>query len=101
MIEQIKNSDIEAKKVANLPSHPNAPKAMGGGGFTAQALKERHDALALLAIEKLKELISALTAAPGEGSIADEILTAKTDNEGNPYTLSQLFTHIIDGTLAT
>ena len=101
MIEQIKNSDIEAKKVANLPSHPNAPKAMGGGGFTAQELKERYDALALLAIEKLNELISRLTRTLGEGNLADEILTEISGQDGELYTVSQVFSHITDGTLAT
>ena len=100
-ITPISQNEINQSKVASLPARPNASTAFGGAGYSSAQLKEDFDRLPLLAIGKLNELLSALSKAPGEGSLADEIMTAKTDNEGNPYTLSELFLHIIDGTLAT
>ena len=100
-ITPISQNEINQSKVASLPARPNASTAFGGAGYSSAQLKEAFDRLPMLAISKLNELLSALSKAPGEGSLADEILTAKTDNEGNPYTLSELFSHIIDGTLAT
>ena len=100
-ITPISQNEINQNKVASLPARPNSSTAFGGAGYSSMQLREAFDKLPLLAVRKLNELLEALSKAPGEGSLADEIKTAKCDPQGTPYTLSQLFTHIIDGTLAS
>lgn len=100
-ITPISQNEINQSKVASLPARPNSSTAFGGAGYSSMQLREAFDKLPLLAVRKLNELLEALSKAPGEGSLADEIKTAKCDPQGTPYTLSQLFTHIIDGTLAS
>ena len=100
-ITPISQNEINQNKIASLPARPNASTAFGGAGYSSMQLREAFDKLPLLAVRKLNELLEALSKAPGQGSLADEIKTAKCDPQGTPYTLSQLFTHITDGTLAS
>ncbi len=54
---KITNSEIDALKVASLPTRPTAPTAFGGKGYTATEMKEAFDKLPLRIIEEFNSLI--------------------------------------------
>ena len=60
MIENIQNTQIERAKMASVATRPNSTGLYGTTAMTPAQLKERMDALALLAVEKVNELINYL-----------------------------------------
>ena len=69
IIEKISQTEINEAKVANLPTRPNSTGLYKSTTTTPQKLKEHMDALPMLAIEKLNELIELFD----EATIADYI----------------------------
>lgn len=57
MIEIIQNTQIERAKMASVATRPNSTGLYGMTAMTPAQLKERMDALPLLAVEKVNELI--------------------------------------------
>ena len=60
MIDVIKNADIKQVKMSVVPTRPNSESLYGTSAMTADQLKKRMDALALLAVEKVNALINYL-----------------------------------------
>jgi gas vesicle protein len=58
MIENIQNTQIERAKMASVATRPNSTGLYGTTAMTSAQLKERMDALPLLAVEKVNELIN-------------------------------------------
>lgn len=54
---KISDTEIDALKVASLPTRPTAPTAFGGKGYTATEMKEAFDKLPLKIIEEFNALI--------------------------------------------
>ncbi len=54
---KITESEIEALKVASLPTRPTAPTSFGGKGYTATEMKEAFDKLPLKIIDSFNGLI--------------------------------------------
>lgn len=57
MIENIQNAQIERAKMASVATRPNSTGLYGTTAMTPAQLKERMDALPLLAVKKVNELI--------------------------------------------
>lgn len=93
MIEKIKETEINAGKIANLPTRPNSEGAYGSKKFTAEELKARYDVLPLLAITKINEIVDGMRAG---GSVAK---TMKFEHNGTTFTLQDVFEAIFNGTL--
>ena len=88
MIEKIKDSEIKEKSVSTLPTRPNSQGLYGETKLTPQMLKERMDALPLLALEKINEIINGMGA---DGAVAK---TIKFKNGEDEYSLAELFAMI-------
>ncbi len=91
MIEIIKNTDINASKMANVPTRPNSNGQYGSTAFTPELLKERIDALPMLAILKINEIIE------GMGVGGDIAKTIRFKQGDSTYTLQELFDSIFKG----
>ncbi len=87
--EKITDGEIADKKVASLPTRPNAPAALGGVGYTATEMKEAFDKLPLLIIERLNSLIDDIN----EGEISDSLKTGISEE----HTLSDMLLDIRNG----
>ena len=92
MIEKIKDSEIKEKSMSTLPTRPNSNGLYGETKLTPQMLKERMDALALLAIDKINELICGMQVG---GDVAKTI-RFKNGEEGVEYSLEELFSMIFE-----
>jgi hypothetical protein len=88
MIEKIKQTEIDSKKISNLPTRPNSAGLYGDKPFSANDLKGRMDALSLLAIDKLNEIIEGMAAG---GEVAK---TIKFKHDEVEYSLAELFAMI-------
>lgn len=55
--KKITDSEIEALKIASLPTRPTAPTSFGGRGYTATEMKEAFDKLPLRIAEGFNSLI--------------------------------------------
>ena len=55
---KILDSEIDALKVASLPTRPTAPTAFGGSGYTASEMKAAFDRLPLRIIEGFNSLLT-------------------------------------------
>jgi hypothetical protein len=97
MIKEITQKEINERKVANLPTRPNNPRLYGGERLSPEQLKERFDALSLLAINRLNSLITMIN----DGKIADEIpvLTIGEGDDARTFTISELAEKVVDGSL--
>jgi hypothetical protein len=97
MIKEITPKEINERKVANLPTRPNNPRLYGGERLSPEQLKERFDALSLLAINRLNTLIAMIN----DGKIADEIpvLTIGEGDDSRTFTISELADKVVDGSL--
>ncbi|MBO5788889.1 MAG: hypothetical protein J6R42_02970 [Clostridia bacterium] len=98
MIKKISQSEINQNKVASLPTRPNASTAFGGAGYSSAELRAAFDRLPLLIAARLNELIDS-TSKAGENGLSAFMPTGLGKNEN--ATLSDMFTHIKDGTFAT
>lgn len=94
MIEIIKETDINARRVANLPTRPNSEGSYGTQKLTSAQLKAKMDALPLLAIEKINEIINSM------GVGGDFAKTLKFQSGGTVYTLQELVDGIFNGDLS-
>lgn len=88
MIEKIKDSEIKEKSVSTLPTRPNSQGLYREQKMTPQMLKERMDALPLLALEKINEIINGMEA---DGAVAKTIKFKHGEDE---YSLAELFSMI-------
>lgn len=88
MINKIEQTEINSKKISNLPTRPNSTGLYGDKPLSSKDLKERMDALSLLAISKLNEIIEGMAAG---GDVAETIKFKHSDNE---YSLAELFSMI-------
>jgi hypothetical protein len=97
MIKEITPKEINERKVANLPTRPNNPRLYGGERLSPEQLKERFDALSLLAINRLNTLIAMIN----DGKISKEIpvLMIGEGDEAQTLTISELAEKVVDGTL--
>ncbi len=93
---KITDGELEAARVASLPTRPTAPTAFGGRGYTATEMKEAFDKLPLLLTERYNLLIDDALAL-GEGSLADSMPTGLSEE----HTLADLFSDIGNGNLAS
>ena len=93
--KKIFSSELDAYKVASLPTRPNARRDFGGGGYSADEVKAAFDRLPLYLNSRINDLVDDILAT-GEDSLAAAIPTGL--DEG--HTLSTLFTDISDGSLA-
>ena len=96
MIKKIKESDIKEKSMSGLPTRPNSVGLYGEKKMTPQDLKDRMDALPLLAIDVLNGLIDKIN----EGSITEDIPVLTTGEDEQVLTLSDVFTKMLNGELA-
>jgi hypothetical protein len=55
--KKIQSSDIEHILISSLPTHPTAPRSLGGRGYSASEMKEAFDKLPLYIIEHYNALI--------------------------------------------
>ena len=94
--KKILNSDIEHILISSLPSHPTAPRAFGGRGYSATEMKEAFDKLPLYIIEEHNKLISDIKDF-SENSLAAAIPTGIKEE----HSLHDLFEDINSGELAT
>jgi hypothetical protein len=88
MINKIEQTEIDSRKVSNIPTRPNSTGLYGDKPLSSKDLKERVDALSLLAISKLNEIIEGMAAG---GEVAKTMKFKHGDNE---YSLSELFSMI-------
>ena len=95
MIQKIKQSQIEKAKVANLPTRPNRPSLYNTEYLSPDKLKARFDALPLLSVNLINELIDLIN----NGKIGDEvpILTVGDGEEKQTLTIADLAKKITDG----
>ncbi len=95
MIQKIKQSQIERAKVANLPTRPSRPSLYNAEFSSPDKLKARFDALPLLSVNRLNELIDLIN----NGKIGDEvpILTVGDGEEKQTFTIADLAKKITDG----
>ena len=94
MIENIKETDINAKKMSAVATRPNSTGLYGTKALTANELKAKMDALPLLAIEKINEIINAM------GVDGDFAKTLKFQSGDTVYTLQELVDGIFNGDLS-
>ena len=94
MIEIIKETDINARKVSNMATRPNSAGLYGTKKLTPAELKAKMDALPLLAIRKINEIINAM------GVGGDFAKTLKFQNGDTVYTLQELVDGIFNGDLS-
>lgn len=93
--KKILNSDIEHILISSLPSHPTAPRAFGGRGYSATEMKEAFDKLPLHIVEEYNKLISDIQNF-GEDSLASAIPTGIKGG----HSLYNLFEDVKSGELA-
>lgn len=93
--KKILNSDIEHILISSLPSHPTAPRAFGGRGYSATEMKEAFDKLPLHIVAEYNKLISDVQNF-GEDSLAAAIPTGIKDG----HNLHNLFEDVRSGELA-
>ena len=93
--KKIYNSDIEHIMISSLPSHPTAPRSLGGRGYCASEMKEAFDKLPLHIIEHYNALIDDVTSF-GETSLASAIPSGIKDG----HTLHNVFEDIKSGEIA-
>lgn len=92
-VQKIKDSEIDERLIANLPTRPNAPTALGGKGYSAADLKAAFDSLPTLIAARYNELIDDLTNEDG----SEAIRGAYTGVEGE--TVGMLLDGMKDGTI--
>lgn len=92
MIEKIKDSEIKEKSMSSVSTRPNSTGLYREQKMTPSELKERMDALALLAIDKINELICGMQVG---GDVAKTI-RFKNGEEGVEYSLEELFSMIFE-----
>lgn len=95
MVSKILKEDIEALKVASLPTRPTAPSSFGGRGYSAAEMKAAFDKLPLFIVEKFNLLIDAINGC-GSESVTESIPTGIYDG----HTLSQLLRDVKNGSFA-
>ncbi|MBR4295756.1 MAG: hypothetical protein IKT56_02820 [Clostridia bacterium] len=88
MIEKIKQTKIDSNKISNLPTRPNSKGLYRDQTYSAQELKARLEALSILAIDKLNEIIDGMAAG---GAVAKTMKFKHVDKE---YSLAELFSMI-------
>ena len=93
--KKIQNSDIEHILISSLPTHPTAPRSLGGRGYNASEMKEAFDKLPLYIIEHYNALIGDVHSF-GENSLASAVPSGIKDG----HTLHNLFEDIKSGELA-
>lgn len=93
---KITKAELDTLGISALPSRPTAPKALGGGGYTAHEMKAAFDRLPALVAERLNLLIDAIQAV-GEDSLASAIPTGIAEG----HTLNDLFVDVESGDLAS
>ena len=93
---KITNEEIEACKIANLPTRPTSPEEFGGRGYSAAQLKAAFDALPLLICERLNGLIDDLTG--GSNSTLNASLKTGITEE---HTLEDFFQDLTSGEAAS
>ena len=93
--KKIQNSDIEHILISSLPTHPTAPRSLGGRGYSASEMKEAFDRLPLYIIEHYTALIGDVHSF-GENSLASAVPSGIKDG----HTLHNLFEDIKSGELA-
>ena len=93
-IHPIPETSIEAAKIENLQTRPNSQGLYGSQAFSPTKLKQRMDALPILAIDKVNEIIDEMKA---NGKVAS---TITFERDGNSYTLQGLFDAIFNGVLS-
>ena len=100
----ISKEEIEKASVSSLPTRPNAPPAMGGSGMSPRQLRERFDALATLAIEKINAVLASLNGETINGEdatpFAQYIQTTLGKEGGGNYTLAEVLSWLHDETFA-
>ena len=98
MIEKITQEQINDNSVGKLSTRPNAPAAMGGNGLSAAALRARFDALALLGIGKINEILSYLHGELPDGTpVSFASLIKFTGNDGVEYNLEDILESLQNG----
>lgn len=93
---KITDVELETASVASLPTRPTSPTAFGGRGYTPKEMKAAFDKLPLLLAERYNLLLEDVCAL-GEDSLAGAVPTGLSEE----HTLSELFTDIKNGNLAT
>lgn len=96
MIEKITQEKVQELCVASLPTRPNAPANLGGGGLSSTEIKNAFDALTLYVIEKYNALIDAIGSV-GEGSLASKVKTGISEE----HTLENMFEDLKTGDFAS
>ena len=96
MIEKITQEKVQELCVASLPTRPNAPANLGGGGLSSTEIKNAFDALTLSVIEKYNALIDAIGSV-GEGSLASKVKTGISEE----HTLENMFEDLKTGDFAS
>ena len=100
MIKPIEQKQIDENSVSKLSTRPNAPSAMGGNGLNAAELRARFDALAILAIDKINELLAYLNGDElKDGTTPDSFasLIKFTGDDGVEYTLEEILDALQNG----
>lgn len=87
-ITPITEKKIKEASMSTLPTRPNSNGLYGETKLTPQELKARMDALPLLALEKINEIINGMGA---DGAVAK---TIKFKNGDDEYSLAELFAMI-------
>lgn len=91
MIEKIKETDINAKKMTSVATRPNSTGLYGTPALTANELKAKMDALPLLAIDKINEIIEGFS---DGGEVAKSLVFKYGENK---YSLADLVAMIFIG----
>ena len=94
--KKIFSSELDAYKVATLPTRPTAPTEFGGAGFTAEDMKAAFDKLPLFLNSRINDLVDDI-----EGLGADSLAGAISTGLEDGHSLADLFSDISDGTLST
>ena len=94
--KKIEQSDVKDLLIGSLPTHPTAPRSLGGKGYGAKEMKEAFDKLPLYIMERYNDLISDVGDV-GEDSLAAAIPSGIKDE----HTLYHLFEDVRTGELAT
>lgn len=91
---RIMNGTKKENSVSSLPTHPTAPKAFGGLGYTSAQMKAAFDRLPHLLCDKFNALLDDI-AATDDTSLAAAMPTGISSG----HTLRQLFCDISDGSV--